>query len=90
MVMIVMMMMVIMGGGGPGGSEMIRAVLYKKEEKLCEESKESNEKLAGVCLVRACVCVSMDAECDCVQTTAPSIPSRSCCGHSSIVPASIS
>ena len=65
---------------------MIRAVLYKKEEQnYAEESKESNEKLAGVCLVRACVCVSMDAECDCVQTTAPSIPSRSC-GHSSIVP----
>ena len=65
---------------------MIRAVLYKKEEQnYAEESKESNEKLAGVCLVRACVCVSMDAECDCVQTTAPSVPSRSCCGHSSIV-----
>ena len=65
---------------------MIRAVLYKKEEQnYAEESKESNEKLAGVCLVRACVCVSMDAECDCVQTTAPSIPSRSCCGHNSIV-----
>ena len=65
---------------------MIRAVLYKKEEQnYAEESKESNEKLAGVCLVRACVCVSMDAECDCVQPTVPSVPSRSCCGHSSIV-----
>ena len=66
---------------------MIRAVLYKKEEQnYAEESKESNEKLAGVCLVRACVCVSMDAECDCVQPTAPcAVPSRSCCGHNSIV-----